>query len=58
MRGTTKNDIIHLNLDQKSIISMLEEKQSFVNRSHIKALCKQKCFQMSIRISRGFFQTI
>src|SRR5579883_1113058 len=37
---------------------MLEEKECFINRTHFKAIFKQKGFQSSIPGSRGLFQTI
>jgi hypothetical protein len=32
MRRATKNDIIHVYLNQESVSALLEEKQSFINR--------------------------
>jgi hypothetical protein len=44
MRGTTKNDITHVNLNQKCVSALLEEKQSFIYGTHLKALSKQEGF--------------
>jgi hypothetical protein len=56
MRRSTKDDIIHVNLNQKGIISMLEDKRSSINRIHFKTLCKQEKTEMLIPGSRGLFQ--
>jgi hypothetical protein len=58
MRGTTKNDIIHVNLNQKCVSALLEEKQSFIYGTHLKALSKQEGFQTLISGSRSLFQSI
>jgi hypothetical protein len=58
MRSTTKDDIIHVNLNQQRVNVMLEKKKSFVNITYFKTLSKQKGFQTLIPGSRGLFQTI
>ena len=58
MRRATKNDIIHVYLNQESITALLKEKQSFVNKTHFITHFKQESFQTLILGSRGLFQTI
>jgi hypothetical protein len=38
MRTVTKNDIIHISINQNGAIVLLKETQSFVKRSHFKTL--------------------
>jgi hypothetical protein len=56
MRGAIENDIIHVNLNQQSVSALLEEKQRFIYRTHLKALSKQEGFQTLILGSPGLFQ--
>jgi hypothetical protein len=47
MRITTKDDIMHVNLNQQRVIALLEEEKSFVNKSHFKSLASKKVFKCS-----------
>ena len=58
MRRATKNDIIHVYLNQESFSALLEEEQSFINWTHCKTHLKQEIFQALIPGSRGLLQTI
>ncbi len=55
---TTKDDIIHINLNKKLIITMLKNKKRFVNLSHCKTFRKQKVLKPIIPCSRFLFQAI
>ena len=58
MRRATEDYIIHVYLNQKGVSALLEEKQSFINRTHFKPFVKQEGFQTLILGSRGLLQTI
>jgi hypothetical protein len=47
MRGATKNDIIHVNLNQQSASALLEEKQSLSTEPILKPLASKKAFKRS-----------
>jgi hypothetical protein len=58
MRRATEDYIIHMYLNQKDASALLEEEQSFINRTHSKTLLKQESFQALIPGSWDLFQTI
>jgi hypothetical protein len=58
MRRATEDYIIHVYLNQKGVSALLEEKQSFINRAHLKTFIGQEGFQTLIPDSRGLCQTI
>ena len=58
MRRATEDYIIHVYLNQKGVNALLEEKQSFINRTHFKPFVKQESFQTLILGSRGLLQAI
>jgi hypothetical protein len=58
MRRATEDYIIDVYLNQKGVSALLEEKQSFISRAHLKTLIKQEGFQMLVLGSRGLFQPI
>src|SRR6185503_16106728 len=45
VKRATKDNIIHVYLNQKEISARSHEEQSFINTSHFKALSQQKGFQ-------------
>src|SRR4029078_8941784 len=58
VRRATKDNIIHVYLNQKEISARSPEEQSFISTSHFKALSQQKGFQSIIPSSRCLFQTV
>src|SRR6185437_6878463 len=58
VRRATKDNIIHVYLNQKKISARSHEEQSFINTSHFKTLSEQKDFQSIIPSSRCLFQTV
>src|SRR6185437_13192220 len=58
VRRATKDNIIHVYLNQRKISARSHEEQSFINTSHFKALSQQKGFQSIIPSSRCLFQTV
>jgi hypothetical protein len=55
MRRATKNDIIHVYLNQESVSALLEEKQSFINRI-LKTLSSNKAFKRLYQTLKACFR--
>src|SRR6185369_8099128 len=58
VRRATKDDIIHVNLNQQKVRARVHEEQDFINTSHFKTFIKQEIFKPIVPSSRRLFQTL